>query len=126
MRYSGYLLLLVWALVAETAVAQQTSTTGPASRPTTIAPSAPSTAPVTWPVQTSLRNTLRVWAQRQGWPAPQFLTEADWAVDVPGSVSGSIDDALKALALGFAQAETRPRIEVTGNHVILVSEVGAE
>ncbi len=96
-----------------------------ASAASTI-PVAPPLPPATWPVQISLKNTLRVWAQRQGWPTPQFLTEADWAVDVPGSVSGSIEEALKALAEGFGQSQTRPRIEVTGNHVILVSEVGAE
>lgn len=86
----------------------------------------PSAPPISWPVTTSLKSTLRAWAQRRGWPAPQFLTDADWAVDVPGSVSGSIEDALKAVAEGFSQAPTRPRIEVTGNHVILVSEVGTE
>ncbi len=74
----------------------------------------------------SLRTTLFAWAGTLGWPKPQFLTDADWAVDVPGSVSGTIEDALKAVAEGFSQAPTRPRIEVTGNHVILVSEVGAE
>ncbi len=103
---------------------QATQTAG--STVSTSPLSTPSAAPISWPVQTSLRNTLRIWAQRQGWPAPQFLTEADWAVDVPGSVSGSIEDALKAVAEGFSQAPTRPRIAVTGNHVILVSEVGAE
>jgi hypothetical protein len=86
----------------------------------------PAATSITWPVQTSLKNTLRDWAQRQAWPAPQFLTEADWAVDVPGSISGSIEDALRAVAEGFGEAQTRPRIEVTGNHVILVSEAGAE
>jgi hypothetical protein len=95
----------------------------PLVTPPLSTPTAPS---VTWPVQTSLKNTLHVWAQRQGWPAPRFLTEADWAVDVPGSVAGTIEDALKALAEGFGQSPTRPRIEVTGNHVIMVSEVGAE
>ena len=84
----------------------------------------PASAP--WPVETSLKSTLRVWAGRQGWPAPQFLTEADWAVDVPGSIPGSIEDALKVLAEGFGKSPTRPRIEISTNHVMLVSEVGAE
>lgn len=80
----------------------------------------------TWPVRVSLKSTLRLWADRQGWPTPQFLTEADWPVDVPGSVSGPIDDALRALAEGFAKSPSRPRIEVTANHVVLVSEASAE
>jgi hypothetical protein len=86
----------------------------------------PSVPSVAWPVTTSLKSTLRAWAARQGWPAPQFLTDADWAVDVPGSIPGSIEDALKLLAVGFGRSATRPRIEITGNHVIVVSEVGAE
>jgi hypothetical protein len=86
----------------------------------------PSVSPTSWPVATSLKNTLRTWAQRQGWPAPQFLTPVDWAVDVPGSISGSIEDALKALTEGFGKSPSRPRIEVSANHVMLVSEIGAE
>jgi hypothetical protein len=57
---------------------------------------------------------------------PQFLTEADWPVDVPGSIRGSIEDAFKILAAGFGKSPTRPRIELSANHVILVSEAGAE
>jgi len=83
-------------------------------------------ASASWPVATSLKSTLYGWAARQGWPAPQFLTDADWTVDVPGSLAGSIEDALKQLAAGFGRSPTRPRIEITGNHVIVVSEVGAE
>jgi len=87
-------------------------------------PALPQTAP--WPVETSLKTTLRIWTQRQGWPAPQFLTEADWPVDVPGSIRGSIEDALKILAEGFGKSPMRPRIELSANHVILVFETGAE
>jgi hypothetical protein len=79
-----------------------------------------------WPVATSLRTTLRNWARRQGWPAPQFLTDADWPVDVPGAIPGSFEAALKVLAQGFGHAASRPRIEITANHVIVVSEIGAE
>jgi hypothetical protein len=79
-----------------------------------------------WPVATSLRTTLRDWARRQGWPAPQFLTDADWPVDVPGAIPGSIETALKALAEGFGRASSRPRIELSINHVIVVSEKGPE
>ena len=86
----------------------------------------PSASPTIWPVATSLKSTLRTWAQRQGWPAPQFLTPVDWAVDVPGSIPGSIEDALKALTEGFGKSPSRPRIEVSANHVMLVSEIGAE
>lgn len=123
MQYLGSVLALAGTLAGLTAAAGPTSATfaSPGSAPA-IAPA----VAVVWPVQGSLKTTLRVWAQRQGWPAPQFLTDADWAIDVPGTVSGSIDEALKALAAGFAQSPSRPRIEVTGNHVILVSEVGAE
>ncbi len=81
---------------------------------------------ITWPVATSLKTTLRSWAQRQGWPAPQFLTDADWPVDVPGSIPGSIESALKVLAEGFGHASSHPRIEISVNHVIVVSETGAE
>jgi hypothetical protein len=83
-------------------------------------------ASTAWPVAASLRATLRHWAERQGWPAPQFLTEVDWIVDVPGSIPGSIEEALKILAQGFGNASIRPRIAVTANHVILVSELGAK
>ena len=123
MQYLGSVVALAGALAGLTAAAGSTSATfaSPGSAPA-IAPA----GAVAWPVQGSLKSTLRVWAQRQGWPAPQFLTDADWAIDVPGTVSGSIDEALKALAAGLAQSPSRPRIEVTGNHVILVSEVGAE
>jgi hypothetical protein len=77
-----------------------------------------------WLVRTSLRVTLQEWANRQGWPAPQFLTLGDWPVDVPGSIEGTIEDALRALVEGFAKSSIRPRIEVSTNHVMLVSEVG--
>jgi len=79
-----------------------------------------------WPVAASLKATLTAWARRQGWPAPQFLTDADWPVDVPGSVGGSIETALKVLAQGFGRAASRPRIEISANHVIVVTETGAE
>ena len=79
-----------------------------------------------WPVVTSLKTTLKSWAKNQGWPTPQFLTDADWPVDVPGSIPGSIESALKVLAQGFGHAASRPRIEISTNHVILVSETGAE
>ncbi len=91
-----------------------------ATAPTAVAPSA------SWQVTGSLKATVRDWAQRSGWPAPQFLTDADWPVDVPGAIPGSIEEALKALAQGFGRAASRPRIEVTVNHVIVVSETGAE
>jgi hypothetical protein len=84
------------------------------------------TAETTWPVAASLKATLRSWALREGWPAPQFLTDADWPVDVPGSVPGSMETALKMLVQGFGHASSRPRIEITANHVIVVSETGAE
>lgn len=84
------------------------------------------TAETNWPVAASLKATLRSWAQREGWPAPQFLTEADWPVDVPGSIPGSMEIALKVLIQGFGHASSRPRIEITANHVIVVSETGAE
>jgi len=77
-------------------------------------------------VTASLKTTLRNWAQRQGWPTPQFLTDADWPVDVPGSIPGSVETALKVLAQGFGRAASRPRIEISANHVIVVSETGAD
>jgi hypothetical protein len=83
------------------------------------------TAP-SWPVATSLKASLREWARRAGWPAPQFLTDADWPVETPGSIPGSIETALKVLVQGFERAPTRPRIEISANHVIVVSETGAE
>jgi hypothetical protein len=79
-----------------------------------------------WPVAGSLKATLKDWARRAGWPAPQFLTDADWPVDIPGSIPGSLDDALRVLVQGFGHAASRPRVELTGNHVIVVSEIGAE
>lgn len=85
-----------------------------------------SVTPTSWPVATSLKATLRAWAQRQGWPEPQFLTQADWAVEVPGSIPGTIEDALKELAEGFGKSSIRPRIEISANHVMLVSEIGSE
>jgi hypothetical protein len=77
-----------------------------------------------WPVATSLRSTVTAWARRQGWPAPQFLTDADWPVDVPGSISGSLEHALRVLAAGFGGAAAHPRIVIAANHVIVVSELG--
>jgi hypothetical protein len=79
-----------------------------------------------WAVAGSLNATLKSWSKREGWPAPQFLTDADWPVDVPGSIPGSIEAALEVLAQGFGRAASRPRIEITANHVIVVSEIGAE
>lgn len=93
---------------------------------TAARPASPSPVPLEWPVTVSLKTTLRSWAERQKWPAPQFLTEVDWPVDVPGSISGSIENALKVLAEGFGHAASRPRIEISANHVIVVSEIGAE
>jgi Toxin co-regulated pilus biosynthesis protein Q len=84
-------------------------------------PSSPS-----WQVTGTLRETLQRWARRAGWPSPQFLTGADWTVDVPGSIPGSIEDAIRSLIEGFGRSPIRPRIEVSANHVILVSEAGAE
>jgi hypothetical protein len=80
----------------------------------------------TWRVQSSLKATLQDWARLLHWPAPQFLTPADWPVDVPDSISGAIEDALRILAEGFAKAPVRPRIEMTSNHVLIVSEVPTE
>jgi Toxin co-regulated pilus biosynthesis protein Q len=90
------------------------------------AASGTSTASPAWPVRTSLKATLGAWAQRQGWPAPEFLTDADWPVDVPGTIPGSFEDALRILTQGFGRAATRPRIALSANHVIVVSELGAE
>jgi hypothetical protein len=114
------LLLIVSACVAYPARADDAMAKVPPSREGASVPS------VTWPVATSLKSTLSAWAARQEWPAPQFLTDADWTVDVPGSLPGSIEEALKLLAAGFGRSPTRPRIEITANHVIVVSEVGAE
>ncbi|MDB5392893.1 MAG: Toxin co-regulated pilus biosynthesis protein, partial [Rhodospirillales bacterium] len=91
-----------------------------------VLPNSASQASAPWPVESSLKSTLGVWAQRQGWPAPHFLTEADWAVDVPGSIPGAIEDALKTLAEGFGKSPSPPRIEISANHVILVPEVGSQ
>ena len=130
------LLLLVSSLIIPVAVAHGSPVTGIPGAMTAASAKAPGASPALpisapaalapWPVTTSLKSTLKAWAQRQGWPAPQFLTEADWAVDVPGSIPGSIEDAMRALAEGFGKSTIRPRIEVSANHVILVSEVGAE
>ena len=125
------LLLLASALLAHALQAQAASVNANGGGKATVLPKAPApsfTIPASapWPVATSLKSTLRVWAHRQGWPSPQFLTEADWAVDVPGVIPGSIEDALKALAEGFEKSPTRPRIEISTNHVMLVSEAGAE
>ncbi len=130
------LMLLASALTTLSAVAHGSPATAIPGGTATVAGKIPGASPglptatppasAPWPVETSLKRTLRVWAGRQGWPAPQFLTEADWAVDVPGSIPGSIEDALKALAAGFGKSPTRPRIEISANHVMLVSEVGAE
>jgi hypothetical protein len=79
-----------------------------------------------WPVSTSLRATIGAWARRCGWPAPQYLTDADWPVDVPGSIPGSIEQALTVLAEGFGSAAARPRIVISANHVIVVSEFGGD
>ena len=103
----------------------------PASAGTLVAQAGLSGSPaamiqVSWPVAASLKTTLRKWAQRASWPAPQFLTDADWPVDVPGTIPGSIEEALKLLAQGFGRAPSRPRIEISANHVIVVSVTGAE
>ncbi|HLG85566.1 MAG TPA: hypothetical protein VKZ79_00030 [Alphaproteobacteria bacterium] len=78
--------------------------------------------PSAWSVSGSLKSTLRDWAVRANWPEPQFLTESDWPVDVPGAIAGTIEAAIKALPQGFSRASSRPRIEVTANNVILVTE----
>jgi hypothetical protein len=79
-----------------------------------------------WAVSDSLRSTLANWAKRAGWAAPQFLTDADWPVDVPGSIPGPLTDALRTVAQGFGRASSRPRIELMSNRVIVVTEIGAE
>lgn len=124
-------LLLASALIALMANPRRSDASATAGEPA-AAPASPaqltqgSPAPVLWPVRTSLKSTLRTWAQRQGWPSPQFLTDADWPVDVPGSIPGSIESALQILAQGFGHAASRPRIEIFANHVMVVTEVGAE
>lgn len=90
----------------------------PALAPTPLQPIVPDA----WPVAISLKSTLREWALRANWPPPQFLTDSDWPVDVPGAIPGTIQAAIQALPQGFSRASSRPRIEVTENHVILVSE----
>jgi hypothetical protein len=87
---------------------------------------ASSSASAVWPVATSLRATIVDWSRRAGWPAPQFLTDADWPVDVPGTISGSIEQALTVLVEGFGSAAARPRIVLAANHVILVSDSGED
>ncbi len=79
-----------------------------------------------WDVATSLKATLTSWARREGWPAPQFLTDADWPVDVQGSLPGTIEGAIRALVEGFSRAPIRPRIELSVNHVIVVTEMETE
>jgi len=111
--------LIVCALVATPIAAQagvgiSTGNAGPSARG------------ASWPVATSLRTTIDNWARRQGWPVPQFLTDADWPVDVPGSIPGSIEQALTVLVDGFGHAAVRPRIQLFANHVIVVSEIGAD
>ena len=113
-------LLLVSALPLMPAIAG----TSVGAAPNVVAMPEPRPAP--WLVVGSLKATLKSWAQREGWPAPQFLTDADWPVDVPGAIPGSLEEALRTLAQGFGRAASRPRIELTGNHVIVVSEIGAE
>jgi hypothetical protein len=120
------LVLTAAALALSTAMAGASESSAPEASTsvafgTARAPVAPS-----WPVATSLKATLRIWAQRLGWPTPQFLTDADWPVDVPATIPGSIEEALRTLAAGFSRAASRPRIEISGNHVIVVSEIGAE
>lgn len=114
------IVVLATALATPSALAQ-----GTAASVVTHSAAAEPTA-LDWAVTASLKATLRTWAARQKWPAPQFLTDADWPVDVPGSVRGTIEEALKALVAGFDKAPVRPRIEITGNHVIVVSEAGAQ
>jgi hypothetical protein len=114
------MLLLATALAAPSALAQGENA-GALTQAVAVAPAA-----LEWTVTASMKTTLRTWAARQKWPAPQFLTDADWPVDVPGSVRGTIEEALKALVAGFDKAPVRPRIEITGNHVIVVSEAGAQ
>ncbi len=126
MQYLAIVLLLAGGLTAPIADAQATAATPLAPRPISVGTPDAAAESATWRIQGSLRNTLRAWAQQKGWPAPHYLTDADWAVDVPGTITGSIEEALKTLADGFGQSPSRPRIEVTGNHVILVTEVDAK
>ena len=120
MLRSKMMLVLAAVLAAPSALAEGVDA-GAVTHPIAMAPAAPD-----WTVTASLNTTLRTWAARQKWPAPQFLTDADWPVEVPGSVRGTIEEALKALVAGFDKAPVRPRIEITGNHVIVVSEAGAQ
>ena len=78
---------LVVALVS--ALAFPVSAGTPIVREPLLGPAGPDKT--SWPVAASLKSTVRNWAQRVGWPAPQFLTDADWPVDVPGSIPGSIE-----------------------------------
>jgi hypothetical protein len=118
LRYALLLLTVAFALEPEACGAS--SADGGKATPAAVSDAG------SWPVVTSLKATIQDWARRAGWPAPQFLTDADWPVDVPDSISGSIEQALKVLAQGFGRAAARPRIELTGNHVIVVTERGAE
>ena len=113
-------------LACSTAIAEAAEPAGAEAGKGEAPRTAGASAAAAWPVATSLKVTLRNWAQRKGWPAPQFLTEADWVVDVPGVIPGSIEVALRILAEGFGGASSRPRIQVSANHVIVVSEIGAE
>jgi hypothetical protein len=113
--------LIVCVLAATPAVAQAANDNPSAGRS-----AGPSKSGPAWPVSTSLRATIGGWARRCGWPAPQFLTDADWPVDVPGSIPGSIEHALTVLAQGFGSAAARPRIVISANHVIVVSEFGGD
>ncbi len=118
--------LLASVLITSIAYAQGVGVTETLGDAAAALPMRVSPTPEPWPVETSLKTTLRIWTHRQGWPSPQFLTEADWPVDVPGSIAGSIENALKILAEGFSKSPVRPRIELSANHVILVSEAGPE
>jgi hypothetical protein len=120
------LVLTAGALALSTAMAEVAESSAPGTSKSVASGTARSPVTPVWPVATSLKATLRIWAQRQGWPMPQFLTDADWPVDVPGTIPGSIEEALRTLAAGFSRAASRPRIEISGNHVIVVSEIGAE
>jgi hypothetical protein len=126
MQYLTYVLLLAGMLTPPIADAKPAEATPLEPRPMVAATPGSTAEAATWRIQGSLKSTLRAWAQRKGWPMPHFLTNADWVVDVPGTVTGSIEEALKALADGFSQSPSRPRIEVTGNDVILVTEADAE
>ena len=115
------ILVLATALAAPSALAQGTDA-GTVPHAVTVAPAA-----LDWTVAASLKATFARYGRlgRNG-RQPQFLTDADWPVDVPGSVRGTIEEALKALVAGFDKAPVRPRIEITGNDVIVVSEAGAQ